>query len=92
MLVKWISIGYDVVVQTFNGKNKKAPKVLYNETFPRELISYLKPRLQSFVTHNFIAKWQEHHFKLILMTIPNISIISCVDFSENYIMQVQNEI
>ncbi len=86
MLVKWKSIGYDVVGQTFNGRNKKAPKVLYNETPPRELISYFKPRLQSFVTHNFIAKWQEHHFKLILMMISNRSIIFYVHFFENYIM------
>jgi hypothetical protein len=65
-------------------ETRKHPKVLYNETSPRELISYFKPRLQLFVTHNFIAKWQKHHFKLILMTIPNGSIISCVDFSKNY--------
>ncbi len=45
MLVKWRNIGYDVVGHTANGKNKKAHKVLYNETPPRELISYLKPRL-----------------------------------------------
>jgi hypothetical protein len=44
MLVKWKNIGYDVG-QTFDGRDKKAPKVLYNETPPKELISYLKPRL-----------------------------------------------
>lgn len=92
MFMKCKSIGYDVVGQTSNGWNKKAPKVLYNETSPKELISYFKPRLQSFVTHNFIAKWQDHHFKLIFMTIPNGSIISCVDFFQNYTMWVKNEI
>jgi hypothetical protein len=34
MFMKWRSIGYDVVGQKTNGKNKKTPKVLYNETPP----------------------------------------------------------
>jgi hypothetical protein len=45
MFVKWRNIGYDVVGQRSNGRDKKAHKVLYTETHLRELISYLKPRL-----------------------------------------------
>jgi hypothetical protein len=44
MFVKWRRIRYEVVEQMSNGKDKKAPKALYNETPPRELISYIKPR------------------------------------------------
>jgi hypothetical protein len=44
------------------------------------------------VTHNFASKWQEHQFKSILGAVPSSSIISCVDFLDNYTMHVQNEI
>jgi hypothetical protein len=90
-VIKWKNIGYDVVGQTPEGKEKKTLKVFYHETPLRELISNLKPRLQSFMTHNFVSKWQEHQFKSILGTIPSGSIIYCVDILYNYTMQVQNE-
>jgi hypothetical protein len=79
-VIKWKNIGYDVVGQTPEGKEKKTLKVFYHETPFRELISNLKPRLQSFMTHNFVSKWQEHQFKSILGAVPSSSIISCVDF------------
>lgn len=44
-VVKLRNIGYDVVGQTHEGKKRNVSKVLYHETLPKELISYLKPRL-----------------------------------------------
>jgi hypothetical protein len=55
-LVKWRSIGYDVVGHTLDGKEKKVPKVFYHDTPPRKLVSYLKMGLQFVVTHNFVSK------------------------------------
>jgi hypothetical protein len=55
-LVKWRNISYDVVGHTLNGKEKKVPKVLYHDTPPRKLVSYLKLSLQFVVTHNFVSK------------------------------------
>jgi hypothetical protein len=55
-LVKWRSTSYDVVGDTFNGKEKKVPKVFYHDTPPRKLVSYLKMGLQFVVTHNFVSK------------------------------------
>jgi hypothetical protein len=36
--------------------------------------------------------WQECHFKIIIVLVLAISIISCVDVFEKYTTQVQNEI
>ncbi len=38
-------------------KEKSFWLILYHEVVFKELISYLKPRLQSFMTHNFVSKW-----------------------------------
>jgi hypothetical protein len=51
--VKWKSIGSEVVGQGDDGKDKKAPKVMYNETVPEEFFQYLKPKLKVFVRHNY---------------------------------------
>ena len=48
VLVKWKSIGSEIVGYTEDGLPKKAPSVQYRETKPSELFEYLKPRLNSF--------------------------------------------
>jgi len=94
-----------------------------------ELLNYLHPRLKEFVTHNFVARWQDKvqqlqpcvHFivahicvgiyvhynqgnnsifgltsyffmKAFLKDIPNGTILSCIDFFENYAFKTQNEV
>jgi hypothetical protein len=44
-LVKWKSIGYEVVGMSEDGNPKKAVTMEYRESPPRELIAYLKPKL-----------------------------------------------
>jgi len=56
---QWWSIGHEVVGTTFEGRDKKVNKVMYNDTTPLELIGYLKPYLSEFLVHNFIFHWQE---------------------------------
>jgi hypothetical protein len=46
------SIGFEVVGQTEDGKEKKALKVLYNESVPKELFQYMKQKLTAFICHN----------------------------------------
>jgi hypothetical protein len=58
-LIQWCNIGYEVVGHNEDGKEKKAPKIEFHETSPRELIFYLKPTLEKFVLHNFLARWQD---------------------------------
>lgn len=74
------------------GKPKKAIKIIYCETKPSDFIDYLKLKLPEFIVHNFIASWQDLQFKELFSSVPPGTIISCVDFSENYSMKIQNEI
>lgn len=90
-LVKWKSIGSEIVGYSEEGLPKKAPCVQHRETKPIELFEYLEPRLKSFVVHNYIATWQDYQFKELFSSLSKDTVISCVDFSENYSMKVQNE-
>ena len=85
-IVKWKSIGYKVVGTTEEGTPRKAATLEYKE------INYLKPKLQAFVLHNYVASWQDYQFKELLSSVPPSTLISCIDFSENYTLKVQNEI
>lgn len=90
--ISWRCIQYIVVGKNDEGQDKKSPSVQYMETPARELITYLKPKLTEFIVHNFIAQWQDSKFKEILVEFPKDAMISCIDFSENYTMMIQNEI
>jgi hypothetical protein len=56
-----------------------------------EFIEYLKPKLQHFVKHNFVASWQDKHFKTCVKSLSKDSIAFIVDFAKNYNFQMQNE-
>ncbi len=55
-------------------------------------MNYLQPNLQRFVTHNFIARWEDVHCRLNMDNFPLDSILSQIDFAENYSFEMQNEI
>jgi hypothetical protein len=80
------------VGRVIDGQDKKVGRMTYNDTRPVELIEYLKPCLLEFVVHNFVTCWQKKEFKRFLKHILENTIISCIDFSENYALKVQNEI
>jgi hypothetical protein len=77
---------------TKEGNPRKASTLEYRETAPCELLYYLKPKLQAFVLHNYVASWQDFQFRELFSSVPLGTLISCIDFSENYILKVQNEI
>ncbi len=87
----WHKICY-VVGKSNDGCDKKVSKVEYRETQPSQFIGYLKLKLKDFVMHNFMAKWQEKEFKSSIPNFPPNTILSCIDFSENYAFKAQNEI
>jgi hypothetical protein len=64
----------------------------YWETTPHEFVEYVKPKLTAFVLHNYVASWQDLQFKELFSSVPPNTLISCVDFSENYTLKIQNEI
>jgi hypothetical protein len=55
-LVKWWSIGNEIVGVSKNGGSKKVPKVLYHDTLAKDLVTYMKAKLTKFLIHNFISQ------------------------------------
>jgi hypothetical protein len=91
-LLPWKSIGYEIIGQGEDGREKKSPKVMYNETALMEFFRYLKPKLKAFIRHKYFTQWQNQQFQEDLEELPDDTVLSCIDFSENYSMKVQDEI
>jgi hypothetical protein len=91
-LMKWKRIGYKVVGIAEDGVPRKAVTLEYQETPARELVEYLKPKLTTFVLYNYVASWKDYQFKELFSSVPRNTLISCIDFSENYTFKIQNEI
>jgi hypothetical protein len=71
------------------GKPLKKLSLIYKQTTSNELVEYMKPKLQGFVKHNFVARWQDKHFKICLKSFLVGNMVSIVDFVENYSFEVQ---
>jgi hypothetical protein len=58
VLVEWRRFALE---QTTSRKGKVSKKLtlVYKKTFPDVLLEYMRPKLQNFVKHNFVAKWQD---------------------------------
>jgi hypothetical protein len=52
----------------------------------------MKPKLQNYVKHNFVAKWQDEQCRQMMKNLPADVIISHIDFAENYSFMIQDEI
>jgi len=65
---------------TKNGNSLKKLNLVYKKTTSDEFTDYLKPKLQHFVRHNFVARWQDQHIKACVKAIPLNSIVFVVDF------------
>ena len=89
--VKWKRFSMENIT-TKKGEVKKKLTLVYKETSSAELVSYLKPKLQDFVRHVFVAKWDDEQFKNCLANFRDDTIVSVIDFAENYSFEVQNEV
>ncbi len=58
-IVQWQWYVKVVAGQKDNGEDWKVTQLQYMDTPNLELLEYLCPRLKDFVTHNFVAKWQD---------------------------------
>ncbi len=74
--------------QKWGGKKKL--KFVYKSIDSSELLEYMKPKLQFFVHHNFVARWQDM-IKYCLENFPNDVVVSVVDFTRNYSFEIQNK-
>ena len=91
-LIKWRRVAYIEVEKTRADLVKKVPQLQYMETPPRALIDYLKLKLVEYIVLNFISKWQEKEFKSTLSKLMPNTILSCIDFNQNYSLKVQDKV
>jgi hypothetical protein len=75
-----------------NDQSLKKLTLVYKTTTSDEFIDYLKPKLQHFVKHNFVAWWENKQFKHSIKSFPTNKVVSIVDFAKNYTFEVQNEV
>jgi hypothetical protein len=40
-------------------------QLVYEETTSDKLVSYFKPKLEAFVRHSFVAKWEDDQFRAL---------------------------
>jgi hypothetical protein len=57
--MQWRRYANVTVRQKDNGDARKVTQFQYMDTGTPKLLDYLCPRLKDFLTHNFIAKWQD---------------------------------
>ena len=57
-LVKWRHFALEAIT-TKKGLKRKKLQLVYKETTLDELVRYLKPKLQAFARHTFVAKWED---------------------------------
>ena len=62
------------------------------ETGPAQFVAYLLPKIQEFITHNFVARWQDVECRLSMKEMPRDVLLSHIDFAENYSFEIQNEV
>jgi hypothetical protein len=68
-------------------RKKKVQKLEYCETQPAKLLEYLSPCFKEFVLRNYVSRWQDLQFRECLKNIPFDTMLSYVDFSNNYMMK-----
>jgi len=92
MMIKWKQFIYEVVGSTPEGRPKKRITEVCRTTPFLEFLTFFKPTVQGFIRHNFEARWQSDQAKLLRVCLQRHTVLSHIDFVENYTFQVQNEI
>ena len=57
-----------------------------------DFISEFRGKIQQYIQHVDMARWQDEQFRISWDTFPLRRILSVVEFAENYTLQPQNEI
>jgi hypothetical protein len=73
--------------QKWGGKKKL--KFVYKSIDSSELLEYMKPKLQFFVHHNFVARWQDM-IKYCLENFPNDVVVFVIDFTRYHSSDIRN--
>ena len=91
-LLQWKCFEKTIVGHTKSRQPKKKIRKVYKHTIVSEFLDYLKPNFTKFVTHNFVARWQDFQCHTAMSDLPKDTILSHIDFAENYSFKIQNEI
>jgi hypothetical protein len=90
-IIKWKHFAMEKII-TKKGEERKKLQLVYKETTSDQFLSYSKPKLQEFVRHSFVAKWEDEQFKTCLASFPADTMVSVIDYAQNYSFEVQNEV
>jgi hypothetical protein len=89
-MVEWKIFAMEIRMSKVEHPLKKLTFV-YKKTNNEKSIMYFKPKLQNFVKHNFVSRWQNKQFKASIISFPKNRVVFIVDFAENYSYEVQND-
>jgi len=89
-MIQWCYFALETTVAK-NGWPLNKLTFVYKNMTSYEFIEYMQPKLQHFVKHNFVARWENKHFKRCIKYFPTNTMVSIVDFIENFSFEVQNE-
>jgi hypothetical protein len=90
-LVNWNHFSLEKIV-TKKREEKKKLTLVYRYASSTNFIQYLKPKLQDFVRHNFVAHWQDIQFKNCLKGFSSDTTVLVIFLLENYIFNIQNKV
>ncbi len=90
-VIQWCHFALETTMSE-SGQSLKNFTLLYKTTTLNEFIDYLKPKLQHFVKHNFVAWWEDKQFNKSIKSFPTNIVVSIVDFAKNFTFEVQNEV
>ncbi len=88
-IIQWCHFALETTMAK-NDRPLKKLTLVYKNTTSNEFIEYMQPKLQHFVKHNFIASWENKHFKQCIKYFPINIVVFIFDFVENYSFEVQN--
>ena len=87
-----VQVFEDVKVQNKNGETRKQKGLYIKHLVISEFTKLIKDRTKSFIKHNFTYRWQADQYRECLKVFPVDTMVSVVDFAENYSFKEQNEI
>ena len=79
-------------VEKKNGEAGKRKALSIKHVAVGEFTMLLQEQTKSFIKHNFTYRWQADQYRECLKVFPTNTIVSVVDFAENYSFKEQNEI
>jgi hypothetical protein len=74
------------------GELKKVIRLEYKSTNTHTFLQYAMPKVQQFIWHQHVARWQDSEFKSCLADLGPNQVISLIDFAENYSFKGQDKI